>query len=473
MGIGEGMVYARRRLRSGNTNILTNLAGEELVDFTMPRNGGRLIVLRIVVDAVPAAFAKEAATTRFHMPDEVLPLHATVRAKGSLETLLPANDLSANSRLASKTSCTASLRFSRASSSIAPACSRPATPQQTPHNLREPAYRRQIIPFQSLSPAIIDCEVAGIKTPIGPRSLIDHYRFGQIWCIMRTCPYSTPIPPEGHQLAPRLRFPQVDRAWHVCPGGLILPGRRCRSCGQRGAKTGQIPSEGKFWRRNLQPTVRNLPRRGRQGTVDSYPQPLAGDKSPSQLAAFIDASMPEDDPGTCVGDDAKSVAAYVYDSFYSAAAQATTSRRAWNSRRVTANQYVNLVTDLMGNPYAAPPRDAPRRLRGFYSGRHRVEDQVRDDPPVEQVDPCIDFDFGSKRPVKGKIATDEYRIYWQGACTPRRRATTTSISTPPAAAGFFSTTNSARSSTPGSAPAAKAAPRVNPSARRADLSDPR
>ncbi len=59
-----------------------------------------------------------------------------------------------------------------------------------------------------------------------------------------------------------------------------------------------------------------------QGTVDNYPHPLAGDKSSEQLSAFIAKSMPEDDPGTCIGEDAKNVAAYIFDSFYSPAAQA-------------------------------------------------------------------------------------------------------------------------------------------------------
>ena len=152
-----------------------------------------------------------------------------------------------------------------------------------------------------------------------------------------------------------------------------------------------------------------------QGTNDGYPHPLAGDKSKEQLAAFIAASMPEDDPGTCVGDDAKNVAAYVYDSFYSAVARARNKPARVELARVTANQYVNLVADLVGNSHEGSPRDAPRGLRAFYTARHRIADQVKDDPPVEQVDPCINFDFGAKGPLNGKIATEEYQIHWRGA----------------------------------------------------------
>jgi cytochrome c553 len=152
-----------------------------------------------------------------------------------------------------------------------------------------------------------------------------------------------------------------------------------------------------------------------QGTVDNYPHPLAGDKSQSQLAAFIEKSMPEDDPGTCVGDDAKNVAAFVYESFYSAAARVRNKPPRVELARVTVNQYINLVADLVGNGHGDPPTDAPRGLRAFYTARHRKADQVRDDPPVQQVDPCINFDFGTKGPLKPKITADEYQIHWRGA----------------------------------------------------------
>jgi hypothetical protein len=35
------------------------------------------------------------------------------------------------------------------------------------------------------------------------------------------------------------------------------------------------------------------------------------------LAKLIDKTMPEDEPEKCVGEDARKVAAYIYDAFYS------------------------------------------------------------------------------------------------------------------------------------------------------------
>ena len=152
-----------------------------------------------------------------------------------------------------------------------------------------------------------------------------------------------------------------------------------------------------------------------QGTADNYPHALAGDKSLGQLAAYIAKSMPQDKPGTCVGDDAKNVADYVYDAFYSAAARARNKPARVELARVTVNQYVNLVTDLIGSFHDRPPRDAPRGLKAFYTERHRHKDQVHDEKPVEQVDASIDFNFGTKGPLDGRIKPEEYQIHWRGA----------------------------------------------------------
>src|SRR5262249_42617724 len=58
-----------------------------------------------------------------------------------------------------------------------------------------------------------------------------------------------------------------------------------------------------------------------EGTPDHYPKPLAGDRSVVQLSKLIAKTMPEDDPGTCVGEDADRVASYIYEAFSSPAAR--------------------------------------------------------------------------------------------------------------------------------------------------------
>src|SRR6478672_6740127 len=45
-----------------------------------------------------------------------------------------------------------------------------------------------------------------------------------------------------------------------------------------------------------------------EGSED-FPRALAGDRSVAQLSGYIAKSMPDDDPGTCTGEDADKVAA--------------------------------------------------------------------------------------------------------------------------------------------------------------------
>jgi mono/diheme cytochrome c family protein len=151
-----------------------------------------------------------------------------------------------------------------------------------------------------------------------------------------------------------------------------------------------------------------------EGSAEHFPRPLTGDRSLNQLAAYIEKSMPEDDPGTCVGEDAKSVAGYVYDSFYSPAARARNMPARVELSRLTVNQYANAVADLIGGFRWHGSQENTPGLNAKYTSRHRKGDQVHDDSPVEQIDAKIDFTFGAEGPLKGKIKPEEYLIHWHG-----------------------------------------------------------
>ena len=92
-----------------------------------------------------------------------------------------------------------------------------------------------------------------------------------------------------------------------------------------------------------------------------YPQPLTGDRSVAGLAAVIARTMPENDPGTCVGDDAKRVSTYIHDAFYSPVAQARKNPPRIAFSHLTVRQYRNAVADLIGSfRHAAETRRPPR-----------------------------------------------------------------------------------------------------------------
>ena len=105
-----------------------------------------------------------------------------------------------------------------------------------------------------------------------------------------------------------------------------------------------------------------------EGTDDHYPRPLIGERSVASLSKLIAKTMPEDEPGTCVGPDAEKVSAYIYDAFYSRAAQARNPMRPARIElsRLTVRQYRNALADLIGSFRGEPGRDDRRGLKGEY-----------------------------------------------------------------------------------------------------------
>ena len=148
-----------------------------------------------------------------------------------------------------------------------------------------------------------------------------------------------------------------------------------------------------------------------QGTKKHYPQPLIGDKSQGELARFIAKRMPEDDPGTCTGDDAAKVAAYVYEAFYSKTAQTRNKPARIELSRLTVRQYRNAVTDLVGSFGTAGRWGDQRGLRGEYFKSRGFRDGNRG---LDRLDPVVRFDFGTDGPDK-TFDANQFSIRWQGS----------------------------------------------------------
>ena len=98
-----------------------------------------------------------------------------------------------------------------------------------------------------------------------------------------------------------------------------------------------------------------------------------GERPLAALARYIAKTMPEDAPGECVGEDADRVAAYIYEAFYSKAAQARNKFQAPRIElsRLTVRQYRNAVADLVGGFRGPGNWDDQRGLKGDYSGGGR------------------------------------------------------------------------------------------------------
>lgn len=150
---------------------------------------------------------------------------------------------------------------------------------------------------------------------------------------------------------------------------------------------------------------------GGHGSED-YPRQLAGNRSIGQLARLITKTMPEDDPGTCVGEEARNVAAFIYDAFYSPAAQMRNKPARIELSRLTVRQYRNAVTDLVGSFRTPGTWDEKRGLRAEYFKSRRFRNNER---VIERIDPEIRFDFGTASPDPDKFESDQFSIRWEGS----------------------------------------------------------
>lgn len=154
---------------------------------------------------------------------------------------------------------------------------------------------------------------------------------------------------------------------------------------------------------------------GKQGEGSkTYGHPLVGDRSVNQLAKFIAKTMPEDDPGTCLGEDADKVAAYIHDAFYSKTAQARNKPPRIELSRLTVRQYQNTVADLIGSFRSRGEWDGTHGLKATYYKTNRMGGRRGGDKSIERVDPTVQFDFGFASPGE-TIDSRKFAIRWEGS----------------------------------------------------------
>ncbi|MFM1802264.1 MAG: hypothetical protein RJA81_1616, partial [Planctomycetota bacterium] len=127
----------------------------------------------------------------------------------------------------------------------------------------------------------------------------------------------------------------------------------------------------------------------------SYKKALVGDLSVGQLTELIDETMPEEDPDLCVAEDARKVSEYIYETFYSAAAQARNKPPRIEVVRLTNRQYLNAVMDLVGSFRSSGQTPEMKGLKGEYYSTRQMRRESR---VIERTDAQIRFNFGEKRP---------------------------------------------------------------------------
>jgi mono/diheme cytochrome c family protein len=145
-----------------------------------------------------------------------------------------------------------------------------------------------------------------------------------------------------------------------------------------------------------------------------YAKALIGNQSATQLAGFIARSMPPGPGKKCTAPDAKKVAEYLYDAFYSPVAQARNRPARVELAHLTVRQYRNVLTDLVGSFRQTGKPDDRHGLHGEYFKSRRFQNNDR---IIDRVDPELKFDWAQSSPDPEKFDAHTFSIRWQGSVT--------------------------------------------------------
>ncbi len=154
--------------------------------------------------------------------------------------------------------------------------------------------------------------------------------------------------------------------------------------------------------------------RNGEGVKGKYDGPLQGERSLEKLARYIERNMPDDNPGKCVGEDAKAVARYIYETFYSREARLRSNKPPRvELARLTNLQYLNSAADLIKE---FTGKDGPlTEERGLQATYYNSKDFAGDKKAIERVDRQVDFDFADGAPDEKLKGTNGFSMQWRGS----------------------------------------------------------
>ena len=154
-----------------------------------------------------------------------------------------------------------------------------------------------------------------------------------------------------------------------------------------------------------------------QGVADQYPDVLAGDMSLQALTDVINDTMPAEDPSLCVDADAEAVAKFVFESFYSPAAQSKKTANTIELAHRTNVQLKNSFSDLLSRFSGKFWIDKSVVERGMKASYFQSRSFDSAKSLGTQIDPVIEFDFGNNSPLGASTEMEEFAIKWFGALT--------------------------------------------------------
>lgn len=148
-----------------------------------------------------------------------------------------------------------------------------------------------------------------------------------------------------------------------------------------------------------------------EGVEGKYEAALTGDLSETELIEVISQTMPEGAPERCDGEDAKRVAQYIRERFYSQPSTERVNSPQRTLSRLTGEQLRQSIADLYGHFQSNPWMQNERGVAAtYFEGSRWAKDKIK----LERTDPVINFDFGKENPIEG-VPKEEFYIHWEGS----------------------------------------------------------
>lgn len=153
-----------------------------------------------------------------------------------------------------------------------------------------------------------------------------------------------------------------------------------------------------------------------EGVKEKYAEALTGDWSVAKLTRYVEANMPDDDPGTLSTAEAEAVSRYLHEAFYSRAAQARLHPVRVELAHLTGHQHVVTVADLVrGFDAADAPASSARGLEAVYYNAARRGGFDNGKVVHRGLEAVPDLDAASNGVRQHLGETKEFSLQWRGA----------------------------------------------------------
>ncbi len=147
-----------------------------------------------------------------------------------------------------------------------------------------------------------------------------------------------------------------------------------------------------------------------EGVIDRFEHPITGPTSLEELASYVEQSMPADEPGLIVGDEARLIAEFVLKNFLGTEVSAAVPRI--ELVHLTVEQHENSVADILAGFVG---KSAVIKTGGL-SGEYFAEKEFWNGKPVlSRIDQTVRIDCGSSSPVPEQPHGKEFSVIWRGS----------------------------------------------------------